>query len=82
MKNPTHILIVLVALLLVAAIAVACSIQDDQPPIPVGSSEIHEVNWVLINAPPGVEGPCYAFFYKETMGSYFGFGYSGVYCIP
>lgn len=68
-------------MMVVLFILTACE-NDNQPPMDQESSTgEHVVNWVLINNPPNVEGPCYAFFL--TKGSSGGKGtFSGVYCVP
>lgn len=38
-----------------------------------------ELTWVMVNPPPGSDGPCYSYFHTESFGGKL-VGYSGVYC--
>lgn len=49
--------------------------------IPKDDQDVYQVEWVRINPPPDVNGPCYAYFRAEYRGGE-GFGYSGIYCKP
>lgn len=49
--------------------------------LPKNSAGVTQVEWIQINPPPGVNGPCYAFFHSEGFGN-FQWSYAGVYCKP
>ena len=38
-----------------------------------------ELEWVEVNPPPEVEGPCFAYFHIDTDYK-MGYGFSGVFC--
>ena len=40
------------------------------------------VLWREINPPPGVCGPCFAYFQQRQQGVFYVYSYSGVYCQP
>ncbi len=40
-------------------------------------NDVNQVEWVEINSPPNVNGPCYAYFSHNFLSYY---GYSGVWC--
>jgi hypothetical protein len=40
------------------------------------------VLWREINPPPGVCGPCFAYFQQRQEGVFYVYSYSGVYCQP
>ena len=61
---------------------VACASNSNQPPEAPDESGIVPVNWVQINPPPGVNGPCFAYFITKDEGMYRATGFSGVYCTP
>lgn len=47
-------------------------------PLPLGDTTRLEVEWIAINPPPNQDGPCWAYFSKNSHG--FEYGYSGVWC--
>lgn len=73
------VLILVTALMLLGA----CTIHPTKP-APQLMAEVEakkevQVTWVKINTPPGIEGPCYAYFEDFTTGNG-GYGYSGIWC--
>ncbi len=65
----------LILYLILSIMLLGCS-GKDQP----NDQGIYQVNWVEITSPPGIEGPCYAFFSGDSKSGYRGYGYSGVWC--
>lgn len=84
MRGSTWLAIVLIILFIIAVVVVIGAVINLLNQDLVGESfstsdSPWQVEWVPINPPPGVEGPCYAYFQRESSG-YQGYGYSGVYC--
>lgn len=71
------------SLLMISILILSCapSPASDLNELPATQSEqpIVQVDWVQINPPPGVEGPCYAYFI-DTEEGHWAVGYSGVWC--
>lgn len=56
-----------------------CGVSQD-PPIEPSADRIN-LNWVQVKPPPGVAGPCYAYFISDhSADNRRGYAYSGVWC--
>ncbi len=71
-----------VGLFLLVFVAVSCDPTNWTPSLqPLAGGETIHLDWVAVNPPPGVSGPCYAYFHSIIQdASDLGFGYSGVWC--
>ena len=60
----------------------ACGTNSNEPPEKPDANGYVNVNWVQINPPPGVEGPCFAFFLTKDQEFNSATSFSGVHCEP